>query len=308
MKIGPSFKAVFLVVSALLGAGCSGGGGNGSATGTVSVSLMDRPVDDVTALFVTITDIHIKSQGGGPAIELPLTTAPMTVDLLSLTADSAALLVDGAVVEAGEYNWIEFGIDDSDLTKSYAITNAGGQVTIEIDVPSDKIRLVSGFTVGDNQAVQFLFDWEVGKGLTHAVGRGVYVLKPAFRVLRVEELGSISGRLTSATATGDAVCSTVADPLAGKVAYFFAGAVTADDTDGIAPEPTTTVDATFDPASGDYLYRTVLMPGDYTAAFTCLGDLDTEDGDEDLMFLAPLGDGGSVFNVTTGSAIEDVDF
>lgn len=304
-----------LIFSILAIGACSGGGngsGNGSATGTVSISLMDRPVDDVTALFVTITDVHIKSKGGGPAVELPMTSSPMTVDLLSLTADSAALLVDGAVVEAGEYNWVEFGIDDSDISKAYALTKAGGQMPIEIDVPSDKIRLVSGFTVGENQAVQFLFDWEVGKGLTHAVGRDLYILKPAFRVLRVEELGAISGRLTSTTATSDAVCGTVADPLVGKVAYFFEGAVTPDDIDGVAAEPSTTVDAIFDAETGDYLFRALLMPGDYTVAFTCLGDLDTEDGNEDLMFLAPLGDedteGDSVYTVTAGSAIENVDF
>jgi hypothetical protein len=270
------------------------------------MSLMDRPVDDVTALFVTITDVHIKPKGDGPAVELPMTTTPMTVDLLSLTADNAALLVDDAVVEAREYNWVEFGIDDSDITKAYAITNSGGHMPIEIDVPSDKIRLVSGFTVGENQAALFLFDWEVARGLTHAVGRDVYILKPAFRVLRVDELGSISGRLTGATASGDAVCSTVLDPMVGKVAYFFEGAATPDDIDGIDPEPVTTADARYDSESGDYLYRALLMPGDYTVAFTCLGDIETEDGDEDLMFLAPIVD--EVITVTADAAIENVDF
>ena len=238
-------------------------------------------------------------------------TSPMTVDLLSLAADSAAILVDGAVVDADDYNWIEFEVDDSDITKSYALTKSGGQVPMEIDIPSDRIRLVSGFSVAANQAVQFLFDWEVNKGLTHAIGRDLYILKPAFRVLRVDEFASVSGRLTSATAMSDPVCSTVADPMMGKVAYFFSGDVVPDDIAGNNPAPDPTVDASYDAATGDYLYRALLMPGDYTVAFTCLGDIETEAGDEDLMFLLPLSDdaeGAAVITVTEGAAIENVDF
>lgn len=300
-------KSFLPIIVTMLLTACSGGG-NGSSTGTVSISLMDRPVDDVTALFVTIVGVNIKSKGDGPAEALPMMESPMTVDLLSLTADNAALLVDGAVVDAGEYAWIEFEIDDSDISKAYAITTSGGMVPMQIDVPSDKIRLVSGFTVAANQAVQILFDWEVNKGLTHSVGRDLYILKPAFRVLRVDEYGSISGRLTNTTATSDPVCSAVIDSMAGKVAYFFDGPVVPDDVDGNAPEPVTTVDAVYDTVTGDYLYRALLLPGDYTVAFTCLGDTETEAGDEDLRFLLPLGDGLDVYTVTTGSAIENVDF
>lgn len=308
MKREHAFKSFLPLIATLVLAACSGGG-SGSSTGTVSISLMDRPIDDVTALFVTIVGVNIKSRGDGPAVALPMTESPMTVDLLSLTAENAAVLVDGAVVDEGEYAWIEFEIDDSDINKAYAITTSGGMVPMQVDVPSDKIRLVSGFTVAANQAVQILFDWEVNKGLTQAIGRDLYILKPAFRVLRVDELGSISGRLTNTTATSDAVCSAVAEPMIGKVAYFFeVDEAAPDDIDGVPPEPVTTVDAVFDTMTGDYSYRAFLLPGDYTVAFTCLGDTETEAGDEDLAFLQPLDATNNVVTVTAGSAIENVDF
>lgn len=295
--------ATLICVAAL--AGCSGSN-NGGPTGTVSVSLMDRPVDGVTALYVTIDEVWIKPQGDGHAIKLDMTSTPMTVDLLSLTDENAAVLVQEAVVDAGTYNWVELKIDDSDITKSYAMTAAGGQMPVDIDVPSDRIRLVSGFEVGVNQAVRFLFDWEVDTGLTEAVGRGLYILKPAFRILRADELGSISGKLTNATATANSVCNSVADPMLGKVAYFFEGTVTPDDKDMIDPEPVTTADATYDAVADGYLYRAVVMPGDYTVALTCLGDTEDENVDQDLMFLSPLGD--SVVTVTVDTPVEDVDF
>jgi hypothetical protein len=300
-------KSAFLILGLAALASCSSGSGGDAQAGRISVSLMDRPVDDIAALFVTITGVSIKPKGDGPAFELPMTETPMTVDLLSLTDENAAVLVDNAVVDARDYNWIEFAIDDSDISKSYAMTNSGGQEKVDIDVPSDKIRLVSGFTVDANQAVQFLFDWEVGKGLSNAVGRDTYILKPAFRVLRVDELGAVSGRLTSATATSDATCLAVADPMVGKAAYFFDGAITPDDIDGTDPEPVTTADATFDVETGDYVFRAVLMPGDYTVAFTCLSDTDTEDGNEDLMFLAPLAESDLV-TVSAAEAVDNVDF
>jgi hypothetical protein len=284
------------LVAALVITGC--GDSSSVSTGTLSISLMDRPVDGVTELWVTIDEVWIKPQGGGPAFELPMTSAPITVDLLSLTEQNAAILVDEAVVEAGSYNWIEFKIDDSDISKAYAMTMAGGMTPVEVDVPADRIRLVSGFEVGPNQAVRFLFDWEVDTGLTEAVGRGLYILKPTFRVLNIDEYGSVSGKLTNATAMSVPACDTDTTP---KVVYFFEGDFAIDGWDGVNPEPVTTVDAVFDMGTGDYPYQAILMPGDYTIGLTCNAD------DENPDFLAPLS-GERLITVAGEPPLTDVDF
>jgi hypothetical protein len=286
------------LIAALSIGGC--GDSSGVSTGTLSISLMDRPVDGVTELWVTIDEVWIKPQGGGPAFELPMTSAPMTVDLLSLTEQNAAVLVDEAVVDAGSYNWIEFKIDDSDATKAYAVTMIGEHMNVDVDVPADRIRLVSGFDVGPNQAVRFLFDWEVDTGLTEAVGRGLYILKPTFRILDVNEYGSVSGKLTSGTAMSVEACNANMMP---KVVYFFSGEVMLDEWDGLDPQPVTTVDAVYDTGTGDYPYQALLMPNDvgYTIGLTCNADEAIPD------FLAPLSD-ESLINVAGEPPLTGIDF
>lgn len=294
-----------VLLFALSVAGC-GGGGSSASTGTLSVSLMDRPVDGVTELYVTISEVWIKPQGGGPAEQVPMTSTPLTVNLLALNDGNASVLVDEAVISAGSYNWIELQIEDSDISQSYATTTTGGMVPVDVDVPSNKIRLVSGFDVGPNQAVRFLFDWDVRKGLTEAVGQQRYLLRPAFRVLDVDEYGSLSGTIFADTILLDASCQDVLDPTVGKVVYVFEGDVTPDDIDGVDPDPLTTVDAVLNEASMDYDYRTILMPGDYTVAFTCLGDFDFDDTSDELDFLSPIN--GNPVTVTAGTPVENVDF
>ncbi|HEX7079463.1 MAG TPA: DUF4382 domain-containing protein [Gammaproteobacteria bacterium] len=286
-------------------AACSSG--SDDATGTLTLSLMDRPVDGVTELNVTISEVWLKPKGEGPAFELEMTSTPLKVNLLALDDENASVLVDEAVVPAGAYNWVELKIEDAEIADSYAMTTAGGMVPVDVDVPSGKIRLVSGFDVGANQAVRFLFDWDVRKGLTEAVGREGLLLRPAFRILDAEELGSINGTVAASTISGETSCQDVVDPNAGgKVVYVFAGDVTPDDIDGADPEPVTTADAVFNPGTGDYDYRAVVMPGDYTVAFTCQGADDTDDASEDLVFLAPTA--GGVVTVTADTPVEDVDF
>ena len=73
-RMGCAFAVLALV-------GCSGGSGSDPSTqksmSTLSVSLMDAPVDDVTAVYVQIAAMWIKPQGDGPAVQLPLENAPL---------------------------------------------------------------------------------------------------------------------------------------------------------------------------------------------------------------------------------------
>jgi hypothetical protein len=305
-KFAREFTLLFL---AIMIAGC--GGGSSASTGTLSISLMDRPVDGVTELYVTISEVWIKPQGSGPAVQVPMTSTPLTVNLLALNDGNASVLVDEAVISADSYNWIELKIEDANISESYAMTTVGGMVPVDVDVPSGKIRLVSGFDVGPNQALRFLFDWDVRKGLTEAVGRNLYLLRPAFRILDVDEYGSLSGTISADTIMLDATCQGVADPTMGKVVYIFEGDVTPDDIDGINPDPLTTVDAvprvvTSEAANSDYDYRTILMPGNYTVAFTCLGDTDDDEESEELDFLLPTA--GNPVTVTGATPADDIDF
>jgi Domain of unknown function (DUF4382) len=286
-------------------AACSGGGGDSPApTGPskLSISLMDAPVDGVTAVYVKITAMWIKPQGGGPAVQLPLTSTPMTVNLMALTDKNAAILIDEAVIEPGAYEWLAMDVAaERNVRDSYVMTETGGEEEIELRVPSNRVRLVGGFDVPPNQSVQLLFDWDMRKGLVYPPGQHQYMLKPAFRMLDVTAYGVLQGTIAAAT-VGTSLDPTVnncasddkVDLNVGNVVYVFEGSVTPDDVDGTG-DPVATVEATPN-AAGDYVYRTLLAPGTYTVVFSCEAGNDEPEADDDITFLNPVGSTNPVAN------------
>jgi len=251
---------------------------------------MDAPADNVTEVQVQIKALWLKPQGQGPAIELKLASPTVTVDLLDhATETTAAVLLDSVSIPAGAYEWLEMEVNAEfdNVYDSFVMTTAGGQE--ELRVPSRRVRLVSGFDVGQNEAVKLIFDWSVRQGLVDPPGAPGYLLKPAFRMIDVTEYGSLSGTVAAATITGDTDCA-ADDPDydVGNVVYIFAGTgITPDDIDGAAPEPIATAELTPN-ANGDYAYRAILAPGSHTATFTCQAGNDDPATDDVLEFSAPV--------------------
>jgi hypothetical protein len=269
---------------ALSVAGCSGGGSD-TGNGTLSLAVMDAPVDDVTQVWIAFTGISLKPQGNGPAIDIDF-RSPVKVDLLALTADNAATLLASHPVPAGAYNWIELHVNaslDGNLD-SYAVLQTGGAEEIEVEVPSGGLRLVSGLTITADQNTSFLIDWDLHKGLTSPVGRPGLLLRPALRVIDMTQYGTLRGtvamtQVTAAGCTGDLNLDT------GNAVYVFSGSnVTPDDIDSIDPEPVATA-AVKQTSTGEYTYETLLSPGAYTVAFTCQAKNDQPDTDDAITFV-----------------------
>jgi hypothetical protein len=275
---------------------CSSGGGDSPApTSKLSISLMDAPVDGVTAVYVKITAMWIKPQGGGPAVQLPLTNTPMTVNLMELTDTNAAILIDEAVIEPGSYEWLAMDVAaERNVRDSYVMTETGGEEEIELRVPSNRVRLVGGFDVPPNESVQLLFDWDMRKGLVYPPGQHQYMLKPAFRMLDVTAYGVLKGTIAAATvgtsldpAVNNCASDDKVDLKVGNVVYVFEGSVTPDDVDGTG-DAVATVEATPN-AAGDYVYRTLLEPGTYTVVFSCEAGNDDPEAEDNITFLNPVG-------------------
>jgi len=277
-------------------AACSGGGDSPAPTGPskISVSLMDAPVDGVTAVYVKITSMWIKKEGG-PAVQLPLTNTPMTVNLMELTDKNAAILIDEAVIEAGKYEWLAMDVAaERNVRDSYVMTKTGGEEEIELRVPSNRVRLVGGFEVPPNESVKLLFDWDMRQGLVYPPGQHQYMLKPAFRMLDVTAYGELKGTIAAATvgtsldpAVNNCAADDKIDLDVGNVVYVFSGNATPDDVDG-TDDPVTTVKAARNTA-GDYVYRTLLEPGSYTVVFSCEAGNDDPEAADDITFLNPVG-------------------
>lgn len=293
---------VIAALAAALGA-CSGG--SNANNGSITVSMMDRPVDGITELNITVTEFWVKPQGSGPAFPLDMVETPVTVNLLELSVDDPAIFIDRANIPAGMYNWLEMTVDDSDSSLANAMTNEGAMIPVDIDVPSNRVRLINNFEVEPNDSVRLLFDWDVRKGLTEAVGRQVLILKPVIRVLDFEEFGSVEGEIVSATVTApendcNADSAVDMDYDVGNVIYVFEEGV--DPGEMGVVDPYTTVEAIDEDNDGNYEYRASLMPGTYRIAATCQGgnDTDMDDGlDPTTFFLAPTsGDGVVTFEVS----------
>ncbi|HMB74009.1 MAG TPA: DUF4382 domain-containing protein [Gammaproteobacteria bacterium] len=283
MRIGKEALAAVAMSASL--AACSGS--DDADTGTLSISLMDAPVDGVTELWVTISGIWVKPAGEGPAIQLDLETVPpdtsITVNLLELDFENASVLVDKAVVDARSYNWMELQIDDEGLNEAYVMTEDGGMHNVDVDVPSGRIRLVSGFDVGPNEAVRVYIDWKVRAALTNPTGLEGFLLRPAFRVLFAEDLGVLAGTITAASITAN--CTEPVNP----VVYIYEGDIEPESLGDMAypdepDEPHMTVDGVLDVGTSNYDFSTVVTPGTYTLAYICDGEADTDDP-EGLMFV-----------------------
>jgi len=285
-------KIAGLAAGAMSLIACSGGSGT-DGTSSLTVSLMDAPVDDVTAVNVEITALWLKGPGSS-AKQLKMSQTPMKVNLLDLNDKNAAILIDGQAIDPGSYEWLDMDVnaDFDGVLDSFVVTKTGGQE--EIRVPSGRVRLVGGFEVAANQAVQLLFDWDLRKGLVDPPGQPGFLLKPAFRVVDVHELGKLGGTvaLTTLNATGDPNGCLADDPNldVGNAVYVFAGSnIAPDDIDGVDPDPVAVIPVEPDP-TGDYVYHTVIAPGTYTIAFTCqAGNDNPDDGQsENIKFVAPV--------------------
>jgi hypothetical protein len=284
-----NLKIMVAALSCGVLAGCGGGSGSAqidrNATGSLSLSITDAPVDNVAEVWVQFTGVTIKPSGG-PAIEFTF-DAPLDVDLLTLTGETSTTLLNGETVPAGAYEWLRLNVNaEHDGTPdSFVLDDGGG--TVELEVPSGSVRLVSGFTVLAGGSSSYVIDWDLRKALTDPTGQPGYFLRPALRITDLAEFGTITGNVADSLLM-DATCDNDLAADLGNVVYVYEGSgITPLDIDGADPEPLTTAAVAQDPqAAGAYTYSAVFMPpGDYTVAFTCQGLADDPETAQDLVFV-----------------------
>ena len=137
---------------ALLAAGC-GGGGDGQATGTsgaqtgrVAILLTDAPSDDFDAINVTVKRVYLL----GDEEQTLLAEFPgdgRLYNLLNLR-DSAELMMDPAVVEAGCYDKIRLVVGQVELVRGDETFEAKLPGNGKIDLnPRGEFRVVPGETL-----------------------------------------------------------------------------------------------------------------------------------------------------------------
>ncbi|AGB30065.1 hypothetical protein C488_19407 [Natrinema pellirubrum DSM 15624] len=171
------------------------------AMGTAAFYISDEPnvIDDFEHLNVTITKVGFKPAASGDGSSEPdgdsnetdgnetddgseSTTSEnetdsdegwiehdvdnRTVDLTELKGANASM-IDEFDLPAGDYETVFIYVSDTE-----GVLTDGNETNVKL--PSNKLKLNSAFTVGDNESIDFVYDIAPHK----AGGSGKYVLKP----------------------------------------------------------------------------------------------------------------------------------
>lgn len=276
-------------------AGCGGGGGGGAgsgptepATGILNIALTDAPVDEVFVVNVQFTGVTLKP-ASGDEIEFVF-DVPKDFDLLTLTGGLTAELLSDTEVPAGGYNWVRLAVNAEfdNVFDSFAMKSTGEEIELRVPGGSQSgLKLVSGFTVTEDQPTHLVIDWDLRKALSDPLGQPGYHLRPALRVTDMALFGTLSGTVADSLVTADN-CTNDLVAQTGNAVYVYSGTtVTPGDIGDAENDPFTTATVTRDGA-GAYTYEiNFLSVGDYTAAFTCQADDDVSDiDDDDIVFTA----------------------
>ncbi len=284
-------KSVLISASAAVMLAACGGGGGGSvppqdATGIINIAITDAAVDNVDVVNVRFTGVTLKPQSGDEMV-FEFDT-PKDIDLLALQGGNTAELLSNEQVPVGPYNWLRLAVlaeFDNDFD-SYAMMDDGTQ--LEIRVPSGSqsgLKLVSGFTVTQDNSTNIVIDWDLRKALSDPPGQPGLHLRPALRVTDMASFGTLNGTvdlalLEDATCTNDLVEDT------GNAVYLYAGEVMdPPDISGADTDPVATATVS---KGLDEIYRyevSYLSVGEYTAALTCQASDDEVETEETIDFL-----------------------
>jgi hypothetical protein len=279
--------AVALVALPILAA-CGGDGGSSS---TMNLGIADGTVDGASHVVVEFAGVEMQPSGGGRSITFNF-SSPKQIDLLTLQNGNAAVLLSGATVPAGNYDWIRLLLNvgsNNVVTGSY-IEISGAQYPLI--VPSGDqtgLKLVQGFTMTANQVANFTIDFVLEQAITAPPGQQVggvqaYLLRPALRLIDNVQAGEISGTVLLSTLQGHSpsCLDSSGNPTTAHV-YIFSGAsgaltdIQIDPTTGLPPtghiNPIVTPPISYSSSSQQYVYaQPFLLAGTYTLAVACGAD------------------------------------
>lgn len=263
-------QLTFLLAGALFMAltGCNG---SGSSLTTMNLAVTDTPVDGAQSVVVAFTGVDLMGPNGQQSF--PFSTEKK-IDLLQQQGTNSASLLAGVTIPAGNYQWIRLDID---TTNSYIITSTGAQYPLTIPSGSQTgLKLVSGFTVAQGNLADFVIDFNLRQSITLANTNGTptYILNPALRLINLQQVGTVSGTVSSALSIGGTlITATNCSP----AVYVYPGTVTVLDGFNVivsgGTTPLTSATVSLNNTTGSYDYTVgFLAPGTYTLAATCAAD------------------------------------
>jgi len=236
--------------------GKSGADVTGSATGVLSLSLLDAPTDEYQAVYVTIDEVQVHMAGGAWEV---VGSPDKTYNLLELV-NGVREQLGITELETGHYTQMRLIIgDDPDsginiFSQSHPFANYMIDLSDdyhELKIPSGLqtgIKIVHGFDINENQTTELILDFDASKSIVKAGASGKWLLKPTIKVLETEEYSVISGTIT------DIDTQTPLEGVLVSAQIYDSSAV--DPKDDVLIQASTITNA-------DGLYTIFLQPGTY---------------------------------------------
>ncbi|MGH8495293.1 MAG: DUF4382 domain-containing protein [Gammaproteobacteria bacterium] len=281
-------RGLFAFAMLLTLGGC-GDDGDGVGTGSLTLKVVDAPVDGATAVVVAFSGVELKP-ASGPAFSIDF-ASPREIDLIATQGGNAATLLDDQIVPAGPYAWIRLKVNSAQGVMDSYIEFPGEQFPLYVPSGAETgLKLVRGFTMPQGGAADFTLDFDLRKSVVlPSAPDSSYILRPALRLVDNAQVGTVVGTVFPELLTAGCAAAV----------YIYSGAdVTPVDIDGVGDEPLASVTVGMD---GQYSIP-YLPAGAYTVAFTCDADQDDPEATDNLGF-------GPVINATvTVGETTTVDF
>jgi hypothetical protein len=177
-----------------------------TGTGTLTLSITDSPIDgeDVTGVFITITEIQVHTSDSG-WLTMQDFEGPVTFNLLDLTRGESEML-GSLELEAGNYTQVRFMIDAPESGTAKPV-NPGCYIEFTegsispLFVPGGSqsgFKGVGNFRVPVNGTVEITADFDIRKSV-HMTGSASprYILKPVIRLVVDNQAGAIRGNVNN---------------------------------------------------------------------------------------------------------------
>ncbi len=282
-----SITFVSLLLTACLSGGGGGSSSSGSGTGQVSFAITDSPVSDAQNVVVSFDCLELQSANSGRRI---FTFDPVKkIDLLQLQGNEFAQLISDELVASGPYQWARLCVisEKGNDQDSYIILKNGAPYPLYVPSGDQSgLKINTNYYVQQDGSTSFTIDFDLHKSVHDPQGTPDYILRPTLRLVKNDDVGSITG-----TVMQDA-CMGIGDNIENAAVYVFSGDVPPDDLNTIDTtdiDPITTATVKFDPMDGMYKYTAGFIDGSnggnqYTVALTCQFSEDLPDQDNMILF------------------------